>query len=701
MAIFQPTNITPSSFSGVGAGTVASSDDVVISWQVNGNSPLTAFSIDIYDNTPASAPVHSTGVISSGYGLPFYPTDSKGNPQFISYAPEESWGSINIVDGNKYKLKITQFWGSDFSVASTTQVVQYSESAFICRTLPTLSIDAFSDPILSVQNVFTASYAQAQGDTINWVRWQFASVDIYGNITMLDDTGEVNTALLSYTVDGLLEGVSYQVKVTVETSSGVQVSTDWKSFTVQYSNAVISGELTTEIQSDGSILLDMTNIALPTSTNLFDEENIFGGIEGMQRENGFYVFSATAAKNAYGGSGVGISQLTPLFNADTQYTFSASCRVEPTSASAVRFRLIVYYTDSTTSSLELDNTTLTTQSLTTDAGKTISYVRMFSNADGTVYVQNMWLNEGAEMLPYEPYVASNTQISDFTIYRKTGNSLTLESVATVPYTTKQFKDFSAVSGQKYVYELFAVLSNEDSSNNSLSAPIESQTTGIIYRAYQLIEATIDDNEPNVYHALNVWLFGNNIEAGSVSNNNTPTFLPNFTKYPFRQTNTQAPKSGVLQALLSNVSNFTYKDTAQQMEALYSISLSTNTFFIKDMKGNIYMVGVSDAITQTINTKTAVQQVSVSIPWQETGSAQDAVIIQLPTDDGWQGENEVFAVKLSVDINTGMLVATYETDAPIEYSLTGKDQNVLTVTGEDKYIDVTTFELTNGQLIASN
>lgn len=693
MAIFQPTNITPSSFSGVGAGTVASSDDVVISWQVNGNSPLTAFSIDIYDNTPTSAPVHSTGVISSGYGLPFYPTDSKGNPQFITYAPEESWGSLGITDGENYKLKITQFWGSDFSAASTTQVVQYSESAFISRTLPTLSIDTFSDPILNVQNVFTASYAQSQGDTVNWVRWQFASVDIYGNVTMLDDTGEVNTALLSYTVDGLLEGVSYQVKVTVETSSGVQVSTDWNSFTVQYSNAVISGELTTEIQSDGSILLDMTNIALPTSTNLFDEETIFSGIEGMQRENGYYVFSAMNARAAYG-SATGISQLSSLLKPNTQYTFS--CDYYVVSEASVFFRFIIYYDDSTNEAFYMNASSLTSESFTTSPGKSISSVRMFATNEGTVYMRNCWVNEGDVALPYEPYVVMNTNISSFSIYKKTGNSLTLESVATVPYTTKQFKDFSAESGQKYVYELFAVLSND-----SLSAPVESQPIGIIYRAYQLIEATVDDSDPNVYHALNTWLFGNNIEAGSVSNNNTPTFLTNFTQYPLRQINTQAPKSGVLQALLSNVSNYAYRDTAQQMEALYSISLSTNTFFIKDMKGNVYMIGVADAITQTINTKTAVQQVSVSIPWQETGSAEDAVIVQLPTDEGWQGENKIFAVKLSVDFETGMLVATYETDAPIEYTLTGTDQNILTITGEDKYIDVTTFELTNGQLIASN
>lgn len=700
MAIFQPSNIIPSALSGIGQGTVAVEDNVSISWQVNGNSPMTAFKITIMTNDVSSSIVYEDAIISVGYGLPFYPTDNKGNAQFFTYAPgETTWASWGLEDGNNYKLQITQFWGNGaFSSTSyADKVIQYSESPFITRAVPTLSIDMLPDILTSTKYTFGASYDQADGDSIDWVRWELASIDTYGNVTILDDTGEVNTLILSYDVDGLLEGVNYQVRASVQTQNGIQVSTNWVPFNVLYSSSALNGGVDASIQQDGSILLDVSNIALKTSTNLFDEATIFAGIEGMERSNGYYVFSALKARTAYGTTS-GIASLTPVFKENTQYTFSCSVYVENATASSAAFRYIIYYTDGTNQPFNMSSSELETVSFTTAAGKTVSYVRMYATNDGTVYMKNCWLNEGTEALPYEPYVSSSQTISGYNIYRKTGYSLALDLIASIPTTTTQFKDFSAVSGTNYTYEVFAVLSPGD----TLSAPLESQPVGIRYNAYQLIEATADAENPNLYHALNTWLFGNNIEAGSVSNNNVPTFLANFTKYPLKQVNTQIYRSGILSALLSNVVSASYQDTASQMDKLYNVSASTNPFFLKDMKGNIYMVTPSDAITQTINTKTLVQEVTVSIPWQEIGDASTAVIVQLPSDEGWEGENEVFAVDLAVDITTGELIATYNNpDAPIEYTLTGKNNNVLTITGESQYIGVTTFTLTGGALIANN
>ena len=93
------------------------------------------------------------------------------------------------------------------------------------------------------------------------------------------------------------------------------------------------------------------------------------------------------------------------------------------------------------------------------------------------------------------------------------------------------------------------------------------------------------------------------------------------------------------------------------ESLYNASLSTNVFFLKDMKGNIYMVHISAPIVQTINTKSVVQQVSVSIPWEEVGDATNVSIIQTPLDAGWK-RDMVGEVSLYVDAETGYLYATY-------------------------------------------
>ena len=50
MAIYQPSNVAPSTFAGAGGGTIESTDNISVSWQVNGNSPLLSFQIDFYEN---------------------------------------------------------------------------------------------------------------------------------------------------------------------------------------------------------------------------------------------------------------------------------------------------------------------------------------------------------------------------------------------------------------------------------------------------------------------------------------------------------------------------------------------------------------------------------------------------------------------------------------------------------------------------
>ncbi len=47
MALFQPTNIYPSSLGELGDGTVDITKPLAVSWQVNGNSAMTAFSLTV------------------------------------------------------------------------------------------------------------------------------------------------------------------------------------------------------------------------------------------------------------------------------------------------------------------------------------------------------------------------------------------------------------------------------------------------------------------------------------------------------------------------------------------------------------------------------------------------------------------------------------------------------------------------------
>lgn len=244
MALYQPTNITPSTFAGIGGGVVDVNDNVSISWQVNGNSAMTGFSIVISTNDVSSTEVHTFTVS----GLNFYGTDANGNPVFYVYEPETSWYAAGLRNGNSYKMKITQTFGTSSSV------VQNSDSVFITRKKPTLSILPSAVELTSVSQDFTASYAQDEGDSVSWVRWVLTDTSTG---TIIEDTGTLYTGLLAYSYNGFFSGKTYSLSCTVETSSGV-TKTVTNTYAVSYSTPEQTGGITAMCNTDDSVTLSWT-----------------------------------------------------------------------------------------------------------------------------------------------------------------------------------------------------------------------------------------------------------------------------------------------------------------------------------------------------------------------------------------------------------------------------------------------------------
>ena len=57
--LYEPTNIIPSTMTQTGT-VAATTDNVNIQWQVNGNSAMTMFQIDVMQNNADSTFVYST-----------------------------------------------------------------------------------------------------------------------------------------------------------------------------------------------------------------------------------------------------------------------------------------------------------------------------------------------------------------------------------------------------------------------------------------------------------------------------------------------------------------------------------------------------------------------------------------------------------------------------------------------------------------
>ena len=351
--LYEPTNIIPSTLTQ--AGTVAQAEQVNIQWQVNGTSALAMFQIDVYFDNTDSTFVYSTGVVSeypsaTGNILPFYGKDRFGDYVPFEYSPAADWGngggnSTNwgLVDGNRYKLSILQFYKSSnaiaklditsnltqgstyyfsyayngttyyvsfvcvdanifssgasiyysqtnsngwvynstsrrvinnltFSIGTTapttgtslgaTEILtstsgdifydmaftaQNAPAAFITRTAPVLEISSIASPLTSASMSFEATYEQAQGDSLNSVRWRLFNEDDLN--TPIDDTGVVYTQVLQYEYNGFFDNTSYRLSCEIETENGITANSSIE-FGVQFSNQSYNGDFIAQVLCD-------------------------------------------------------------------------------------------------------------------------------------------------------------------------------------------------------------------------------------------------------------------------------------------------------------------------------------------------------------------------------------------------------------------------------------------------------------------
>ena len=223
--LYQPSNITPDELNGT--GTVDVTEDVEISWLVNGTSAMTAYEIAFYQNNAASTAVWTTGKVA--LDTPFWGTSYDGTTEPFSVTLSGLSG-YGLSNGYEYKMRITQWWSASESVTP------YTDSIIVAKANPTVTMGTVENPLTDKEATFTATYSQAQGDGIKWVRWRIAYADDTANPFV--DTGYIyGTGQLQVDYDGFLTDNSYAVNCTVESQSGVQATTGWVDFDVSYTLA--------------------------------------------------------------------------------------------------------------------------------------------------------------------------------------------------------------------------------------------------------------------------------------------------------------------------------------------------------------------------------------------------------------------------------------------------------------------------------
>lgn len=670
MALYQPTNIVPSSFSGEGAGVVSASDNVSISWQINGTSALYGFRIYIYRNNSASTLVYSSpNTVRTG--CPAYGRDAKGNPITFTYAPTGvKWSDWGLGNGINYKMKIRQYQ------TASSYIDMYADAAFITKVRPTLNIYPFSSPVHSIVQTVKATYSQSGAEAINWVRWQFYAVDGSAE-TLIDDTGRIYTGVLEYTCTGLLNGNRYKIACSAGTQSGYSIEAAPVYFYARYDSGA-ADEIDVECAGDGAVLIRTgTGNTIPAKKRGSGSYAVSGGtltidantVVYWDEVNGSDMYFAHPFSLSWQGgvSTAGAGDILDVSSGNIHLSNVGNQLVLSSDLTEIEYIVVPQNATSATVTITQNNFKAEFNAGGT-VQKTVSYVQQPIHALAlygaqtcgkfTVYGANNKAVFAPTFITNADGGATGESSNGTALYRATSGEASATKVYTLAPEQTAVKDYGIPNGAEFQYTAFGI-----SSDYTYSTPSISETYCSRQNGYWLIEGKQDDNDVNIYHVVDAFKFDGNINDTQISNNNQPQFLTNFTPYQYRQPSTVMGKSGTLQALIGNAVNGEYTgDTTARMEKIFALSASKNVLFLKDLKGNVFMVHTASPIVQTINVKQPVQSVTVSISWKEIGDMTGISLVQTQDDEGWESEaeNEVANVLGNVDVETGELSFTYPT-----------------------------------------
>lgn len=627
MALYQPTQIVPSSLSGFGDGVIDVANPLTVSWQVNGFSPLVAYQIIIYQNDADSTQMLDTGKVT--LSDPFYGTNAEGE-QNLFEADEitaAEMSTAGIVNGyaNGYKLIITQWWG----LTDAESITQTSASVFITRATPTVSINAITSPVTTKEITATATYTQAQGDILSWVRWVLT--DAVGNV--LKDTGKVYTGLLSFSYDGLFSGSSYDLQCYIETENGVQATSGKITFSVSYTMIETSGVVNAcrragqpyvelswsdrsqiEGTASGSYQTIGGLLKLPAGSSVtwdhvgdFDlafapdwslawrgvipspDSNGFNAVEVDFDNNTTLVINIkNTAVSAKIGSTTLFSQAMTVLPNDILVVVmtKAGWWVKQVTYAGGLYPELDLYPETTLYPLpttrvinnwngSLSYTQETISAITLNGEQNCEYVWLYTGTFPASTINNM---VGSEW--YEPSFDANT----YFIVTFANNDLTADvssPTGDTPYGASIYRREGTNASIEWIADVetgyviardYGCKANTPytyyvymrGENTYTTAPYVSDTIRPGYNFYTLMECREDSVNKGQYHVLQAFMVSGNLQQSAISNNNDPNILKNFTRYPLRQPSPHNYKSGTLTSLIGVV-DYSYNTYADTWE----------------------------------------------------------------------------------------------------------------------------------------
>ena len=690
MALYQPTNIFPSSFAGVGGGVVDVTQPLTVSWQVNGSSAMTAYQIKIYENTTASKLVYNSDRVNLQH--PFYGMTSTGDVNYFQVTiPANRLTNLYNGFSSGYMMLITQWWNGG-------SIQQLSPSFFLTRTNPAVTVSVPAT-VTSRSVTFTGSYTQAQGDTLDWFRWELALQD--DPESPIEDSGYIyGTEDIQVTYDGLFTNTAYSVRLTIQTENGVQATTGWQNFTAQYDVSDMKGYVDACVSPLEGVIIQWPRISYingkPSGPHQLTGGQLrlpAGSSITWDERNGEPMNIPTPWSLAWSGI-VPLTGTSPVWRI-TGDGHTLSLSIEPhlislildgaVLASVEIPHLLVDYTIRMVltprelhmyypvqegglypSSVLFPSATLypmggdvswerftypltwvqpDIESITLYGEQRCDYI-MVSGGE----VSGALLGDLLTNFEFEPswtldtwflatfngtginggnITPSGDSITGAAVYRLKKGDRRLQLVANVGIGSSTLVDEGFRNQSTYTYYVFVL-----GTNTYVSAPLISNPVTPMFWNWTVLDCSVDSN--GTYHLEEAHLFRNSVSTDSISNNNAPSMLQNFTPYPLRQPSSYNFKSSTLTGYIGRVDMKLnqYIDTVDMAEALYNLSVSNNPKFLRDRKGNLWRIQTNAAVSMQTGDTMVPQPYFGSFPWAEVGAADGISIICQPGDGAW-------------------------------------------------------------------
>ena len=680
MALFQPTNITPDIKGGVKNGVIliawgtTNPSTVDISWSVNGNSTMTAYQIDFYQNTAASTQTGTTGKITLSPAFSAVSSDGTVSRFTATVAWSLISGTYSGTGTLQGKFKIKMWWGSganDYVEQKSLSVFEVSKEGKVAVSTPT----GYGGNV-TFNAVYAPPLASTYGDVpLNWTRWQ-----LYSGSTSNDplyDTGKVTGATTyTWSPPTLFGPDDYIAVFSAEGANGAEYrEMKWVSIPLN-PVAAIDGLLTVQCdKASGAVkvLFDKSEVTVSGETSgtvrVGDSGEIilssytsnityrFAGYSDTEwsfiwhgKINDSYGFSTlfniymsnnqrVFARNAGSGklelsAGPSTRQINYTVNREYWIIFTTGYFTDGTDTG---FQWLVYspqesgygnysvptfaqskpvavsiYGPSTTYSFQIgfgagnsslavgmsDNTAVTTFS-----GPCVEFPYITGSTDA------VWRPLGGGTIPGSlfrmdgPYdLGETTYVGDFL----------LPDPALTPYIL----DYAATNGNSYSYIVTGA--DENMENCALS---RSSVITPCFWEWTLIEARQSTLLPDVFKAVNVFNFRCNVNTGAYNNRATRNIQPTFTPYPAVFRSKQNSRQGTLSGLIGSTSMGVYTDSNTTEQSLRALSSSKNQLFLRDRRGNFMKIALAGEISMTVNDNSLPQEITVSVPWVEQGSAK--------------------------------------------------------------------------------